>query len=89
VTGDDAALLADARRARNGARFSALYDAGAWKGCGFPSQSEGDMWLVSRLMFWTEHDAARADSLFRTSALMRPKWERADYRARTFAMAAA
>jgi hypothetical protein len=35
------------------------------------------------LAFWTQGDAARIDNLFRGSALMREKWNRADYRERT------
>jgi primase-polymerase (primpol)-like protein len=83
---DDERLLTLARNAANGARFVRLFDAGQWQ-AEFPSQSEADCWLVSRLLFWTRGDTARADRLFRQSALMRPKWLREDYRARTLRLA--
>ncbi|HZS53056.1 MAG TPA: hypothetical protein VFA65_01530 [Bryobacteraceae bacterium] len=87
---DDEKLLALARRARNGSRFSALYDRGAWQAEGFYSQSEADIWLISRLSFWCHSDRARVDRLFRASGLMRQKWEkRDDYRERTLNQALA
>jgi putative DNA primase/helicase len=81
VSLDDAALIERARTAKDGAKFSTLYDSGEWQG--FASQSEADLCLASKLAFWTGRDAARIDALFRHSALMRPKWDRADYRERT------
>lgn len=77
----DADLLDRARRARNGERFSRLYDLG--QHADFPSQSEADLWLLARLMFWTRGDEARADRLFRGSKLMREKWDCENYRAHT------
>jgi putative DNA primase/helicase len=82
VSASDAELLDKARRARNGERFSKLYDLGAWQG-DFFSQSEADLWLLARLMFWTKGDEARAERLFRGSALMREKWLIESYRERT------
>jgi putative DNA primase/helicase len=80
----DDALLKLARAAKNGARFSALYDCGDWRGQGYPSQSEADLALCTLLAYWTQGDKARIDSLFRQSALMRGKWaNRSDYRERT------
>lgn len=78
----EADLLDRARRARNGERFSRLYDEGAWQ-ADFPSQSEADLWLLARLMFWTRGDEARADRLFRQSKLMREKWNCESYREHT------
>jgi putative DNA primase/helicase len=87
---DDAELLERARHARNGTRFTALYDLGNWQGEGFPSQSEADLWLLARLAFWTGRDAGRMESLFRKSALMRDdKWNRASYGNPTIAAAIA
>lgn len=81
---DDAALLDKARKAKNGARFAALYDHGDWQGQGFSSQSEADLALCGMLAFWTGGDAGRIDTLFRASGLMRDKWsDRDDYRAST------
>ena len=69
---DDAALLACARRASNGAKFSAL-----WAGdlSEYPSASEADLALCNLLAFWTHRDATRMDRLFRQSGLMREKWD--------------
>ncbi|HUU01898.1 MAG TPA: hypothetical protein VM425_10680 [Myxococcota bacterium] len=71
VRTDDDALLAKARAAKNGDKFSAL-----WRGdcTGYSSQSEADMALCSMLAFWTRRDGFRIDRLFRKSGLMRPKW---------------
>jgi hypothetical protein len=60
----------------------ALYE-GRWQELGYPSQSEADLALCTHLAFWSGRDAARIDALFRTGGLMRPKWERDDYRERT------
>lgn len=69
----DKELLDTAMNARNGSTFSAL-----WNGdiCNFPSHSEADQALCNLLAFWTNKDAARMDSLFRQSGLMRDKWDR-------------
>ena len=83
----DAELLKRACAAKNGDRFRALYDRGDWKGQRYPSQSEADLVLFASLFFWTAGDAARADSLFRSSHLMRDKWNRGDYRESTIAKA--
>jgi putative DNA primase/helicase len=80
---DDAEVILRARSAANGNKFAALYDRGDWKGFGYASQSEADAALCRMLAFWTGNDAARVDSLFKSSALMRPKWERNDYRSST------
>jgi len=87
----DEELLDRARRAKNGAQFAALFDRGdtsayrrtAADGTANEGQSEADLALCSRLAHWTCGDAERIDRLFRQSALMRPKWERADYREAT------
>jgi hypothetical protein len=81
---DDEALLERARAAANGAKFGLLWVGDA---TGYGSESEADLALVSMLAFWTGPDPARIDSLFRRSGLMREKWERNDYRARTIAKA--
>ena len=77
----DEELLERARRARNGWKFAALFDRGEVGR--YRSQSEADMDLCGLLAFWTNRDAGRMDRLFRSSALMRQKWERGDYRRRT------
>jgi len=68
----DERVLERAARAKNGAKFSAL-----WNGetTGHPSTSEGDLALCSILSFWTHGDARAVDRLFRKSKRMRPKWD--------------
>lgn len=72
VSLDDAELLARAIAAKNGARFAAL-----WQGdtSAHSSRSEADYALVGALLFWTAGDVARVDRLFRSSGLMRDKWD--------------
>jgi hypothetical protein len=72
---DNKALLKLARQAKNGARFSALYDHGNWQGEDYPSPSEADLALCQLLAFWTARDKSRMDGLFRASGLMRDKWD--------------
>lgn len=56
--------------------------ADLWAGdhSAYPSASEGRAALLTHLAWLTGDDAARMDSLFRSSGLMGPKWERADLR---------
>jgi hypothetical protein len=79
---DDAQLLELARKAKDGAKFIALYDRGDTSSYG-NDDSRADAALCLFLAFWTSRNAARMDSLFRRSALMRDKWDRDDYRKRT------
>jgi putative DNA primase/helicase len=46
-------------------------------------RSSADAALASHLAFWTGRDCERIARLMRRSALARPKWDRADYLART------
>ena len=67
--------------AKNGPAFLQLYagDTSAHGG----DHSAADLALVSMLAFWTQ-DPDQLDRLFRSSGLMREKWEkRTDYRRRT------
>jgi len=68
----DAELIDRAMNARGGVKFRAL-----WNGdiSSFPSQSEADLSLCSKLAFWTGKDHDRIDALFRQSGLMRDKWD--------------
>jgi primase-polymerase (primpol)-like protein len=81
---DDQRLIAQAHAARNGDKFAAL-----WRGdtSGYPSQSEADCALCSRLAYWTGGDVARIDRLFRQSGLYRSKWDCVTYREPTIARA--
>jgi putative DNA primase/helicase len=73
---DDTDLLRLAEAAANGPKFSQL-----WSGnfSGYPSQSEADMALCDLLAFWAGGDAGRMDRMFRSSGLMRPKWDERHY----------
>lgn len=70
---DDSALVAKIEQSTGGAKFSAL-----WRGDmgGYGSQSEADLALCNILAFWTRCNAAQMDRLFRSSSLMRGKWDR-------------
>lgn len=63
-----------AEKSKQGQTFSDLY-AGHWETY-FPSQSEADMALCSILAFWCRRDETLMDKIFRSSGLMRPKWDR-------------
>jgi hypothetical protein len=81
----DDALLEKARAATYGAEFTRLFDGDI---TGYPSASEADLALANRLAFWFGPDAARVERVFSRSALgKRDKWQRADYRNSTIAMA--
>lgn len=77
----DMELIAKAKGARNGGKFSRLWggDTSDYGG----DDSSADLALCMMLSFYTGRDAERIDRLFRQSGLYREKWERADYRART------
>lgn len=47
---------------------------GKWEGC-YPSRSEADLGLCMKLAFYCDKDQAMIDRLFRSSALMREKWD--------------
>lgn len=68
----DSDLIEKAKKATNGGKFRQL-----WEGhfSEYDSQSEADLALCSTLAFWTGKDAARIDTLFRQSGLMREKWD--------------
>ena len=70
---DDVEIIDRARGSRTGTLFSMLY-SGTWEGL-YPTHSEADLALCGQLAFWTGRDAARMDRLFRSSGLMRPKWD--------------
>jgi hypothetical protein len=82
---NDDELITRARQANDGGKFGRLWD-GRWEG-EYTSQSEADLALCMKLVFWTGRDAGRIDALFRRSGLMRDKWDRSDYREATIAKA--
>lgn len=79
VTADLERVLQKARGCRTGRQFAALFDEGRWQGQ-YDSPSEADQALCNRLAFWCGGDPGLVDQLFRSSALMRDKWKRQDYR---------
>jgi putative DNA primase/helicase len=86
----DEAILEKARRSWSGERFRALYDGGEVT---FHNgdQSRADLALCSYLAFFAGGATETIDRLFRSSALMRPKWDEArgsqTYGQRTIAVA--
>ena len=71
---DDEAVIAHANEASNSEKFKRLF-AGEWEDL-YGSQSDADMALLSILAFWCGCDEEQMDRIFRTSGLMRPKWDR-------------
>jgi hypothetical protein len=69
----DKQLVDKARTARNGAKFSRLWDGD--KADYDNDDSRADLALSEMLAFWSGRDAERIDHLFRQSGLMRPKWD--------------
>lgn len=70
---DDAEVIDKARNCKTGSLFSMLY-AGNWEGL-FPSQSEADIAFCNQLAFWTGKNQGQMDRIFRSSGLMRNKWD--------------
>lgn len=77
----DRELIQRIKSSAQGAKFDRLWqgDISDYGG----DDSAADLALCNILRFWTGGDAGRIDSLFRQSGLMRPKWDRPDYRTRT------
>src|SRR3989344_1435048 len=69
----DAELLKKMFTAKNSDKVEALYNGEmSDRNNGDPA---ADLSLCSRLAFWTGKDAERMDRIFRTSKLLRPKWD--------------
>lgn len=66
-------IIDKAASSRQGAKFSALYSGDTTD---YTSPSEADMAFCNMLAFWTGGDAALMDEIFRSSGLMREKWDR-------------
>jgi hypothetical protein len=75
-------ILEKARKAKNGLKFSALYDRGDVSAHN-NDDSSADLALCSMLAWWLQGDFNNIDYYFRSSALYREKWERNDYRTTT------
>jgi len=70
---DAGSVLANARRSKQGYKFDDLYN-GRWQSH-YKSQSGADMGFCMMLAFWRRKDIALMDGIFRSSGLMRKKWE--------------
>lgn len=71
-------IVCNLRKQKNGEKFKKLYDEGNFSDYG--SQSEADAALCALIAFRTGPDAEAIDTVFRSSALYRDKWDRDDYR---------
>ena len=74
-------IVANLLKQKNGEKFRKLYCDGDWSDYG--SQSEADCALCAMTAFRTGPDPEMIDTVFRSSALMRDKWNRDDYREAT------
>jgi len=70
---DDQEIIDKARNCRSGYVFNLLY-SGNWQGV-YSSQSEADIALCNQLAFWTQKNEEQMDRIFRSSGLMRDKWD--------------
>lgn len=70
----DEAVIEHASKAANGERFMDYYH-GDWQKY-FDNQSDADMGFLSMLCFWCGCDEEQIDRIFRSSGMMRPKWDR-------------
>lgn len=66
-------IIEKALNSQNGAKFEALYRGDI---TGYASQSEADMAFCNILAFWCGGDIETMDSIYRSSGLMREKWDR-------------
>lgn len=73
VNMEDREIIDKARNCRSGYLFNALYE-GNWQGV-YKSHSEADLALCNQLAFWTQKNEEQMDRIFRSSGLMRPKWD--------------
>ena len=73
ITLDDQEVIDLARNSKSGQLFNMLY-SGNWQGA-YASQSEADLAFCNQLAFWTQKDYEQMDRIFRSSGLMRDKWD--------------
>ena len=74
-------IVCNLSKQKNSEKFNKLYYSGDYSDYG--SHSEADLALCSLIAFRTGSDPKLIDNIFRSSALMRGKWEREDYRTAT------
>ena len=70
----DDQVIEHASNSASGDKFKALYE-GRWEE-GYNSQSDADMAFISMLAFWCGNVEEQIDRIFRSSGLMRDKWDR-------------
>ena len=70
---NDQEIIDKATNCRTGGAFSELYH-GNWQGF-YNSQSDADIALCNHLAFWTQRNEEQIDRIFRSSGLMRGKWD--------------
>lgn len=70
---EDHEVVDKARNCKSGYVFNLLYQ-GNWQGV-YNSQSEADLALCNQLAFWTQRNEQQMDRIFRSSGLMRAKWD--------------
>lgn len=70
---DDEKVIEIAKKSKNGTKFADLY-AGNWQTY-YKSQSEADIALCNTLAFFTQCNDEQMDRIFRSSGLMRDKWD--------------
>ena len=70
----DDQVIDHASRSESGEKFRGLYE-GRWEE-GYDSQSDADMAFVAMLCFWCGNVEEQIDRIFRSSGLMRDKWDR-------------
>ena len=70
----DSEIINLASMSKQGQLFQMLYN-GSWQGF-YPSQSEADLAFCNMLAFWCACDYYKMDTIFRSSGLMRDKWDR-------------
>lgn len=73
VSFSDQEVIDKARNCKTGYLFGMLY-SGNWQGV-YSSQSEADLALCNQLAFWTQKNVDQMDRIFRSSGLMRQKWD--------------
>lgn len=71
---EDRQILDAAKQSKQGAMFTNLYE-GRYESY-FASHSEADLSFCNMLAFWCRCDAALMDRIYRSSGLMREKWDR-------------
>ncbi len=80
---DDNKILEVMFKSKHGEKLKDLYQ-GNWEKYfrkeEKKSQSEADLSFVGSLMFFCQNNTVVADRIFRSSGLMREKWDRKDYR---------